>query len=55
METVGGVVTAKVAVTDWAALIVSRQEPIPEQAPLHPEKVDPTAGAAVRVTTVAAL
>jgi hypothetical protein len=56
METVGGVVSvlAKVAVIDCAAVIVSVQEPIPEQAPLHPEKVDPPAGVALKVTTVPA-
>jgi hypothetical protein len=32
--------------------MVTWQEALPEQAPLQPEKTDPAAGAAVRVTTV---
>ena len=45
--------TAKVAVTDCAALIVTAQEPVPVQPPpLQPVKVEPAAGVAVRVTTV---
>ena len=46
------VVTRKVPVTDCAAVIEIEQAPPPEQAPLHPAKVDPAAGAAVNVTTV---
>src|SRR5260370_35582077 len=43
--------SAKVAVTVVAALIVTVQVPVPEQPPpLQPEKVEPAAGAAVRVT-----
>ena len=43
----------KVAVTVWAALIVTEQLPVPEQPPpLQPVKVDPAAGEAVKVTTV---
>jgi hypothetical protein len=54
-DTVGGVVLrVKVAVADWAALIVTWQVPVPEQA-LQPEKSDPAPGAAVRVTRVAAV
>jgi dUTPase len=41
----------KVAVTDWAALIVTVQLPVPVQPPpLHPAKVQPAAGVSVRVT-----
>ena len=48
------IATMKVAVTDLAAFMVTWQEPVPEQAPLQPVKVEPAAGAAVRVTTVPA-
>ena len=44
--------SAKVAVTDRAALITTAQVPLPLQAPVHPENVDPAAGAAVSVTDV---
>src|SRR5437762_377816 len=44
----------KVAVTDFAALIVSWHAPVPEHAPLQPEKAEPADGAAVSVTTLAA-
>src|SRR5438046_3403099 len=44
---------AKVAVTEVAALIVTVQVPVPEQPPpLQPLKVEPAAGAAVKVTAV---
>src|SRR5438445_7949167 len=43
---------AKVAVTACAALIVTLQAPVPVQLPLQPVKVEPAAGAAVKVTAV---
>jgi len=44
---------AKVAVTVVAAFRVTVQVPVPEQPPpLQPEKVEPAAGAAVKVTAV---
>ena len=47
------VCTAKVAVTVVAALSVTEQVPVPEQLPpLQPVKVEPAAGAAVKVTAV---
>jgi hypothetical protein len=45
----------KVAVTDWAAFIKTAHGPVPVQAPLQPAKLDPVAGVAVRVTSVALL
>ena len=44
----------KVAVTLFAASIVTWQVPVPAQAPLQPAKTLPVAGVAVRVTTVPA-
>src|SRR5438876_6096701 len=47
------VCTAKVAVTVVAALSVTVHVPVPEQLPpLQPVKVEPAAGAAVKVTAV---
>src|SRR5450755_2440839 len=42
----------KVTVTDFAALIVTEQAPVPVHAPLQPVKVEPAAALAVSVTTV---
>jgi hypothetical protein len=43
------------AVTDFAALIVTVQVPVPEQAPLQPPNTAPVPGVAVRVTVVPTL
>ena len=48
----GGGRREKVAVTEWPALIVRVQVPVPEQSPDHPAKVLPAAGVAVSVTAV---
>jgi hypothetical protein len=56
LETVVTVVhvspSAKVAVTDLAADIVTVQVPVPVQAPDQPVNMEPVAGAAVSVTLV---
>ena len=39
-----------VAVTDRFVSITTEQEPVPLQSPLHPAKVEPTAGAGVKAT-----
>jgi hypothetical protein len=41
---------AKVAVTDFAAIIVAVQVPVPEHPPDQPEKVDPLFAEAAKVT-----
>jgi hypothetical protein len=46
------VTIANVAVTERAWLIVTAQDPVPEQAPLHRVNVEPVEAAAVRVTLV---
>ena len=45
---------AKLAVTVLAALIVVVHVPVPEHAPLQPEKVFPLSGVAVKMTEVPA-
>jgi len=47
-----GLLALNVAVTLFAALIVTEQVPVPVHAPLQPEKVWPLAGVAVSVTLV---
>jgi hypothetical protein len=47
-----GVLTANVAVTLVAAVTETTQLPVPVQVPLQPEKMEPDAAAAVRVTLV---
>ena len=46
------VVVVNVAVTLVGAVIVSTQVPVPVHAPLQPANDEPTAGVAVKVTTV---
>jgi len=49
--TLGGCdVVTNVAVTDFAALMVTTHDPDPAQAPFHLENVDPDFGVAARVT-----
>ena len=43
---------SKLAATDFAESIVTEHEPVPEHAPLHPEKAEPVEGVAVNSTTV---
>ena len=51
-EKSGGAVALNVAVTDSAACMVRLQASVPEQLPPQPEKIDPEAGEAVKVTDV---
>ena len=51
----GRAVGLNVAMTAMVVVIVTVQEPVPEQAPVHPPKVDPEAGVAVSVTGVSLL
>ena len=44
----------KVAVKVWLEFIATEQAPVPEQAPLHPVKVEPVFALAVNCTTVPA-
>jgi hypothetical protein len=46
--------SVKVAVAVWPLLTVTTHVPVPLHGPLHPTKIDPTAGVAVRVTIVPA-
>lgn len=50
--TAGPPLELNVAVTALAALMVTEQVPVPEQAPVHPVNVEPVPAAAVKVTTV---
>jgi hypothetical protein len=45
----------KVARTECRAETLTTQAPVPEQAPLHPEKTESPWGTAVKVTVVALL
>src|SRR4051812_49610561 len=45
-------VPVKLDETVLSAFIVSAQEPVPEQSPLQPAKVEPEAALALRVTAV---
>jgi hypothetical protein len=48
--TAGPPLELKVAVTAFAAFMVKPQVPVPLQAPLHPAKVEPDPGTAVKTT-----
>ena len=51
-EKSGSEAALKVAITDSFAVTVTLQVPVPEQAPLQPENIDPEAAEAVKVTVV---
>jgi hypothetical protein len=51
-ESAAGGLELKVALTDFAASMVTLQAPVPLQAPLQPANVKPESGAAVKLTTV---
>ncbi len=44
--------TLNVAVTVWAALIVTEHGPVPEHAPAQPANAEPLVALAVKATTV---
>ena len=44
--------SANAACTVWLAFMVTVHDPVPEQAPLQPAKLEPAAGVAVSVTGV---
>jgi hypothetical protein len=48
----GGGLAVNIAPALVAAFIITMHEPVPLHAPLQPEKVEPDAGAALRVTAV---
>jgi hypothetical protein len=51
-ESAAGGLELKVALTDFAASMVTLQAPVPLQAPLQPANVEPESGTAVKLTTV---
>jgi hypothetical protein len=51
-ESAAGGMELNVALTDFAASMVTLQAPVPLQAPLQPANVEPESGVAVRFTTV---
>jgi hypothetical protein len=51
-ESAAGGFELKVALTDFAASMVTLQVPVPLHAPLQPANVEPESGAAVKLTTV---
>ena len=55
VTSIGNEVDVNDADTACAEFMVTEQAPVPEHAPLHPEKAEPAAGVAVSVTTVPAV